>query len=197
MSGKVILLKRINDAHINSYALTRGAVVGLPIVCLYFEWFWSTMSNAGVISHSYKCSIMELNTLQPVIYKKKKHTVIYRSLGNETWGRCGMFSHSHREEIWVPRATPACKTLSHCLTLTQAELSEKNKWRHWFTSCLFTALSGEEINSPVEALFPHHMTQRDAWEEGWAGHTHTHTRKNTYKCKRACTNTRAGVLHLD
>lgn len=28
--------------------------------------------------------------------------------------------------------------------------------------CLFTALSGEGINSPVEALFPHHTTQLDA-----------------------------------
>lgn len=99
--------------------------------------------------------------------------------GNETWGRCGMFSHSRREEIWLLRAPPACKTLSHRLT-TQAELSEKNKWRHWFTSCLFTALSGEDINSPVEALFPHHTTQRDAWEEGWAGHTHTHRKTETH-----------------
>ena len=37
-----------------------------------------------------------------------------------------MFSHSHQEEIWLLRATQACKTLSHCLT-TLAELSEKKQ----------------------------------------------------------------------
>lgn len=37
-----------------------------------------------------------------------------------------MFSHSHQEEIWLLRATLACKTLSHRL-MPQAELSEKKQ----------------------------------------------------------------------
>lgn len=48
---------------------------------------------------------------------------------NELLGRCGSFSDSRWQKIWLLRATPACKSLSHHLT-THTELSEKNKWSH-------------------------------------------------------------------
>lgn len=113
-----------------------------------------------------------------------------------------MFSHSHQEKIWQLRDTPARKKAvtpphdRHKQNYQRKKTKSKtqNKWRHWFTSCLFTGLSGEEINSPVDALFSHHTTQRDAWKEGWAGHTHRNTHTDVSKHAQACTET---SLHLD
>lgn len=114
----------------------------------------------------------------------KNQTVIYWSavMKQEAGVACFLTLAKRKYGCWE-----LCLLAKHCHAASRhgQNYQRKNKWRHWFTSCLFTALSGEEINSPVEALFPHHTARRDAWEEGWAGHTHRHT----YKYKHTGTET--------